>query len=118
MLFSRVIMDLASFYKCLSDPTRLRIVSLLVEQGPLCVCDLQECLGEPQVKMSKHIGYMRKFGLLEMERKANWNFYRVASDLPPMVTAALQAFQEHRSAIEPFATDLETLRSTKRAACC
>ncbi len=111
-------MDLASFHKCLSDPTRLRIISLLVEHGPLCVCELQDTLGETQVKTSKHIGYMKKMGLLERERKANWNFYRIANDLPMLITASLETFRQNRTSEEPFATDLKAFISAKRATCC
>ncbi len=51
-------MDLIQIYQCLCDPTRLRILHLLT-QTPLCVCHFQEILGEPQVKVSKHLSYLR-----------------------------------------------------------
>ncbi|NEQ69574.1 MAG: winged helix-turn-helix transcriptional regulator, partial [Symploca sp. SIO2D2] len=69
-------MDLPTLYKCLSDPNRLRILSLL-RSGPLCVCQIQEALDEPQVKMSKHLGYMKESGHRTATRKANWAFYEI-----------------------------------------
>ena len=52
-------MELTAFHACLSDPTRLRLVSLLLD-GPLCVCHLQDILREPQVKISKHLAYLKR----------------------------------------------------------
>lgn len=51
-------MDLVEIYKCLCDRTRLRLLHVLA-QGPVCVCHFQEVLGEPQVKISKHLAYLR-----------------------------------------------------------
>jgi DNA-binding transcriptional ArsR family regulator len=54
-------MKLVSIYECLCDATRLRLLNLLL-QGPLCVCHLQAVLGESQVKISKHLSYLRARG--------------------------------------------------------
>jgi ArsR family transcriptional regulator len=56
-------MDLVQIYECLCDQTRLRILHLL-SQTPLCVCHFQEILEEPQVKISKHLAYLRNRGLV------------------------------------------------------
>ncbi len=111
-------MELVSLYKCMSDRTRLRIINLLLDQGALCVCEIQETIEEAQVKTSKHIGYMKRLGLLRVERRANWNFYEIASDLPDAVQAALNAFGSSSATDPQLATDKERLRESKRAACC
>ncbi len=67
-------MELVKIYECLCDATRLRLLNLL-GQGPLCVCHFQEILGEPQVKISKHLAYLRIRGLVEVERQGNWMIY-------------------------------------------
>ena len=69
-------MDLVSIYECLCDRTRLRIIHLL-GSGPLCVCHLQEILEEPQVKISKHLSYLKERAMVEAERQANWMIYRL-----------------------------------------
>lgn len=79
-------MDLIQIYECLCDRTRLRLLNLLL-QGPLCVCHLQEILREPQVKISKHLAYLKSHGLVEAERCANLMIYR----LPEKRSAQLQA---------------------------
>ena len=109
-------MEIVSLHKCLSDPTRLRIVNLLL-RGPLCVCELQEALDEPQVKMSKHIGYMRRQGLLEVERKANWNFYRISPDLSESALASLEAIRNGYTKDPQLYQDLKKLEHSSGAAC-
>ena len=81
-------MKLVQIYQCLCDETRLRLLHLLL-RGPLCVCHLQAVLGEPQVKISKHLGYLKTRGLVKASRSGNWMIYA----LPPETerTAELKA---------------------------
>lgn len=79
-------MELVRIHECLCEKTRLRIVHLLL-QGPLCVCHLQEALGEPQVKMSRHLAYLRRRGMVLRERRGQWMIYR----LPAVPSAALDS---------------------------
>jgi len=71
--------DLATLFKSLSDPTRLRILNLLANR-PLCVCEIQEATQESQVKISKHLAYLRDRELVTRKRQANWNVYSIATD--------------------------------------
>jgi ArsR family transcriptional regulator len=68
------------------DQTRLRILNLL-SSGPLCVCHFQDILGEPQVKISKHLAYLKRHGLVKATRQRNWMVY----GLPERPSHALQA---------------------------
>ncbi len=77
---------LIQIYRCFCDETRLRIVNLLAH-GPLCVCHLQELLDSPQVKISKHLGYLKAKGVVTAERRRNWMIY----SLPEKPSAALDA---------------------------
>ncbi|MDD2765560.1 MAG: metalloregulator ArsR/SmtB family transcription factor [Opitutaceae bacterium] len=74
-------MDLIAIYECLCDRTRLRLLHLLGE-GPLCVCHFQRILGEPQVKISKHLGYLKSRGLVEARREGNWMVYQLPLEAP------------------------------------
>ncbi len=71
-------MELAQLYRAFADRNRLRILRVL-QEGPLCVCHFQTVLGEPQVKISKHLGYLRERGLVVASRRGNWVIYA----LPP-----------------------------------
>ena len=69
-----VVMDLIEIYQCFCDRTRLRILNLLT-RSPLCVCHFQDILGEPQVKISKHLAYLRSRGMVATKREQNWIIY-------------------------------------------
>ena len=64
-------------FRAFSDRTRLRILSLLGE-GESCVGDLVEVLKVPQPKVSRHLAYLRKAGLVIAREDGLWNFYRLA----------------------------------------
>lgn len=87
-------MELLRLYGCLSDATRLRIVNLL-RGGPLCVCHIQEILGEPQVKVSKHLAVLKDAGVVEARREANWMIYSLPSPTPPALEANLAMLDRH-----------------------
>lgn len=79
-------MELLKIHEALCDPTRLRVLHVLAA-GPLCVCHFQAVLKEPQVKISKHLAYLRARGLVESRRAGNWMIYA----LPAKPSAALRA---------------------------
>ena len=64
-------------FKGFADPTRIRILSLLVA-GELCVCDIVEILGLPQPTVSRHLAYLRRMGLVEATREWKFAHYRLA----------------------------------------
>lgn len=72
-------MKLVQIYQCLCDETRLRLLNLLL-RGPLCVCHFQSVLGEPQVKISKHLGYLKARGLVTARRSGNWMIYALPAE--------------------------------------
>ena len=86
-------MSLVQIYECLCDPTRLCILNLLAG-GELCVCHIQDILGEPQVKISKHLAYLRSRGLAEVRREANWMVYRLPARPSRELSANLACLQD------------------------
>ena len=86
-------MDLINIYGCFCNRTRLRIISLLT-RGPLCVCHLQSVLGETQVKVSKHLGYLKKHAMVEVSKEANWRVYRLVAKPSHALQANLACLQD------------------------
>ena len=86
-------MDLVSIYQCMCDRTRLRILHLLLS-GPLCVCHFQTVLKEPQVKISKHLRYLREHGLVVTERCGNMMIYRLPDEQPQSLKTNLACLQD------------------------
>src|SRR3954466_4748399 len=85
--------ELISIYQCLCDVTRLRLLNVLA-QGPLCVCHFQEILREPQVKISKHLAYLRERGLVSCERQGNWMIYELPVKRSPELERNLACLQD------------------------
>jgi len=102
-------MELLRIYECLCDATRLRLLQLL-NQGPLCVCHFQEVLEEPQVKISKHLAYLRARGLVEVERQGNWMIYALPAKRTRELRANLACLQDCATEDPVFRRDLARLR--------
>lgn len=101
--------DLVQIYECLCDLTRLRLLHVLA-QGPLCVCHLQEVLGESQVKISKHLAYLRARGLVACARQGNWVVYELPGKPSRGLRANLACLQDCGGENPVFQRDLARLR--------
>lgn len=105
--------NLVRIHECLCDRTRLRIVNLLLG-GPLCVCHLQEVLRESQVKVSRHLAYLRRRGLLVAERCGQWMIYRLPADPPPALSAQLACLQDAAGEEAIFRRDGQRLAKLRK----
>jgi ArsR family transcriptional regulator len=105
-------MKLTQIYQCLCDQTRLRILNLL-HGRELCVCHIQEILGEPQVKISKHLAYLRAHGLVATRREANWVVYRLPERPSRDLSANLACLQDCVREIPVFGRDSARLTRLK-----
>jgi len=72
--------SLTHLFKALSDETRLRMLSLLLTQGEMCVCDFGEVLEITQSKASRHLRYLVNVGLLEDRRESMWVYFRIVDE--------------------------------------
>jgi ArsR family transcriptional regulator len=66
--------DLVTLFQALSDPTRLRLLNLMAA-GEVCVCYFVEILDETQPKISRHLAYLRRAGLVSARREGKWMHY-------------------------------------------
>lgn len=105
-------MDLVTIYECFRDRTRLRILNLLCH-GPLCVCHIQGILGEPQVKVSKHLGYLKTHGLVSVRKEANWRVYSLVAKPSKALWANLTCLQDCAAEDKTFRRDLAKLKSVR-----
>ena len=73
--------SLASVFKALADPNRVRIVNLLANAAePVCVCDFVPVLGLSQATVSFHLKKLLDAGLLRRERRGTWAYYSLDRD--------------------------------------
>src|ERR671924_1119117 len=77
---------LAKYFRGLGEPTRLRILELLLSHRELSVGELVDLLAEPQPKVSNHLACLRWCGFLEARREGRAVYNRIAD---PRVAAML-----------------------------
>ena len=102
--------NLVSIYQCLCDETRLRILNLLAHT-PLCVCHFQTVLDEPQVKISKHLHYLKAHGLVESKQHQNWRIYKLPDQPNFELEAHLKCLQDCIRERKLFQADLKRLKN-------
>lgn len=105
--------DMEKFFQALGDNTRLRLLNLMGSQE-LCVCYFVEILQQPQPKISRHLAYLRRAGIVAARREGTWMHYRI--NTPQHAGAArilaqtLEWMKEDRS--------MQADRSRLSKACC
>lgn len=102
------------FFKALADPTRLRIVCLLVNRE-LCVCDLTEVLQIPQPTISRHMATLKQAGLVLDRRAGKWVHYMLAETAP---LDRLQPYFLSLHGNQPYQTDLSRLTQYRSTHSC
>ena len=65
-------------FRAFADRTRLRILNLLCGRDEICVCDLMRVLELPQARISRHLAYLRKAGLVLARKEQQWMHYRLS----------------------------------------
>lgn len=106
-------MDQTDFFKCLSDPTRLNILKMVMVKDNVCVCEMTAELNLSQPKISRHLALLRNLSILLDQRKGQWVYYRLNPDLPEWAVAVLNIIaQQHIDVSE------NSLSNMKSAHCC
>jgi ArsR family transcriptional regulator len=86
---------IAFLFKALADHTRLRLINLIGDDE-VCVCFFVEVLKINQPKISRHLAYLRRAGVVSARREGKWIHYRLVE--PPDPHAA-NIFREVRAAL-------------------
>lgn len=68
----------AKYFRGLGDPSRLRILEFLREEGELSVGELVERLRLPQPKVSNHLACLRWCGFIEARREGRTVYNRIS----------------------------------------
>lgn len=84
--------SLAGMFKALSDPVRLRLLSLIASHdgGEACVCDLTGAFDVSQPTISHHLRVLREAGLIDCERRGTWVYYWLLPDALTRLSAVLE----------------------------
>jgi ArsR family transcriptional regulator, arsenate/arsenite/antimonite-responsive transcriptional repressor len=74
--------DMEMLFRALADGTRLRLLNLM-RDGEVCVCFFVEVLGTNQPKISRHLAYLRRAGVVAARREGKWMHYRITEPPDP-----------------------------------
>jgi DNA-binding transcriptional ArsR family regulator len=86
---------LAELFKALGDPTRLRIISLLLEHE-VCVHSLEMTLGMTQSAISHQLRFLRQMGLVRYRKQGRHVFYALDDEHVRVIFAQGLLHSEHR----------------------
>lgn len=100
-------------FKALADRTRLKLINLMGDDE-VCVCFFVEVLKTNQPKVSRHLAYLRRAGVVAARREGKWMHYRIVE--PPDSRAA-NIFREVRNWLETDAA-MQQDRSKLAKLCC
>lgn len=105
--------DMERFFLALADRTRLRLLHLIGEDE-VCVCFFVEVFRTNQPKISRHLAYLRRAGLVTARREGKWMHYRLS---PPEEPHARRIFTQ---VLEWLKQDSEMQRDRTRlvSLCC
>ena len=84
------------FFQALADRTRLRLLNLMGDDE-VCVCFLAAVLEEPQPKISRHLAYLRRAGIVAARREGRWMHYRITA---PALEEAARVLADVRAWLE------------------
>jgi ArsR family transcriptional regulator len=79
---------LAGLFAALADTTRLRLLNLMAGRE-VCVCHFVEILGQSQPKISRHLAYLRRAGLVAARREGKWMHYGICVPADAAASAIL-----------------------------
>ena len=105
--------DMEMLFRALADRTRLRLLNLM-EDNEVCVCYFVEVLKTPQPKISRHLAYLRKAGVVEARRDGKWMHYRI---IQPGDSGAAKVFTDVRKWLTED-RDMQRDRGLLNRMCC
>jgi ArsR family transcriptional regulator len=105
--------DKELFFRALADRTRLRLLNLM-GTDEVCVCFFVEILKTNQPKISRHLAYLRRAGIVDARREGPWMHYRVMEPADPEAARVL------KQTMSWLANDSEMQRDRQRLVkiCC
>jgi ArsR family transcriptional regulator len=105
--------DLALLFAALADRTRLRLLNLM-DGKEVCVCYFVEILGQSQPKISRHLAYLRRAGIVAARREGKWMHYSIVA---PKHAGAARILIETVSVLSEDKTMQADLARFNRACC-
>ena len=109
--------DIVIFSRALADPTRWRIVRLVLNEA-LCVCELSDILEMPQSSVSSHVQVIRKAGLLESEKCEKWTYFRIEPKYRKLIGTLEKFFEADDGVLNSDAARARARLAVRETSCC
>jgi ArsR family transcriptional regulator len=104
-------------FKALSEESRLRILALLMN-GEMCVCEIEICLNMSQSNASRHLTALRRSGILESYKKAQWAYYCISEKFQEEHYELWKYLQIKLKELPTYATDYQKLKVCREKNIC
>ena len=105
--------DFALLFAALADRTRLRLLNLM-DGREVCVCYFVEILRQSQPKISRHLAYLRRAGIVAARREGKWMHYKIVA---PTRAGAARILRETLSVLRQDAEMQRDLGLLDQACC-
>jgi ArsR family transcriptional regulator len=104
-------------FRAFADRNRLRILRLL-QDGEMCVGDIVTILQVPQPRVSRHLAYLRKAGMVVARKAGQWNFYSLAPAQNEFQVTLLDCLGKCFGAVPEIKSDAARARKAKQCGGC
>ena len=104
-------------FRAFADENRIRLLNLLLE-GEVCVCDLCDVLDMPQPRISRHLAYLRRVGLVTVRQDGKWKHYAAAKPSAGLRRRLLNCVRGCLRDIDVLQADLARLQEARGRGCC
>lgn len=99
-------------FKALSEESRLRILSLLLE-NEMCVCEIEATLKMTQSNASRHLTALKNCGILDSYKVAQWAYYRIGNNFKQENAELWEYLQRKLIELPTYKVDGEECRKCK-----
>lgn len=100
-------------FMAMADATRIRLLNLM-NHGEVSVNSFTEILGDSQPKISRHLAYLRRSGLVATRRDGKRIFYRLKEDRNKEISNMVAAILNGIAVSKPLAADITKLKKTEK----
>ncbi len=107
--------QMASLMKACADQTRLRLLNLMATEGEICVCHLVDVLETNQPKVSRHLAYLKRAGLVSDRKDSLWVYYRLSESLAAHATRLIECVNSCCAESPEMQQDVMKLQEVRQA---
>ncbi|MGH4138777.1 ArsR/SmtB family transcription factor [Clostridium sp.] len=108
---------MVEIFKALAEENRLRILALLMKDE-MCVCEIEDCLNMNQSNVSRHLTALRRCGILEGYKKAQWVYYKIDNNFIEKNPDLYAYLKKELKQLSTYNSDCEKMAASKLQCLC